>query len=68
MLEPPINPQQRASIDSPQGYHVPIARLTNLNQPNRWKRWVGMNVFACFAASIIGNCRRKNSTPRRVAI
>ncbi|MBM7842424.1 hypothetical protein [Herpetosiphon giganteus] len=53
MLEPSMNPQQLAHADSPQGYRVPTAPLTNLNQPNRWKRWVAVNGVACFGAIIL---------------
>ncbi len=51
--KPPMNPQQPINADSPQGYRVPPAPLTNLNQPNRWKRWVAVNSIACFGATII---------------
>ncbi|MFD3165712.1 hypothetical protein [Herpetosiphon sp. NSE202] len=53
MLEPSMNPQQLAHTDSAQGYRVPTAPLTNLNQPNRWKRWVAVNGVACFGAIIL---------------
>ncbi|KPL88901.1 hypothetical protein [Herpetosiphon geysericola] len=53
MLEPPLNPQQRANVDSTQGYRVPTAPLTNLNQPNRWKCWVAVNGVACIGAIIL---------------